>query len=154
MKVSTLRPNKFTALYMPFENAFDPNQPDVTYKNYKTPISINCDVQTNAVGELTLFTELQLMNDALISRVAVKDLKRVNSYGAYDAQGLIYKVGVPSTGAVWRIIESQPLLDIFGNKNRYRYRCLMIIPSNGSVTAEPPTYATSASNWQSGVNPL
>lgn len=122
MKLVTTRPFNFTARYTAFETIYDG---DAQIKTFLPPITIKCAVVANAVGELTLYTDAQLMNGGGIGRVLNKNLE------------LLYPIGTPS-GAVWRIIEGQPLTDSWGNKNRYRYRCLMVVPEQGSVTEAVP----------------
>lgn len=122
MKLVTTRPFNFTALYSAFETITDG---DAEKKVFLKPVKIKCAVVANAVGELTIYTDAQLLNGGGIGLVANKQ------------QQLLYPIGT-ITGAVWRVIEGQPLTDSWGNKNRYRYRCLMVVPQQGSVTEATP----------------
>ena len=133
MKLVTTRPFNFTARYSSFTREVSPTNPDVSQLVYQNPVTIKCSVVANAVGELTLYTDAMLQNDGGIGLVLNKNNE------------LLYPIGTLA-GAVWRIIEGQPLTDAWGNKNRYRYRCQMIIPQQGSVT-EGPASAFQEGTW-------
>ena len=148
MILTTVRPFYFAAQYKGYENEQSPDNPDISIKVWKEPITIYCAVNNNPLGELTLYTDALLQNDGLISYV------RSRTYGSalvlatedLKTSPILYPIGTKN-GAVWRIVEGQPLLDSWGNKNRYRYRCLLLVPKTGSVTEAAPTEASSGSWW-------
>ena len=149
MILTTVRPFYFAAQYKGYENEINPDNPDLFIKVWKEPITIYCAVNNNPLGELTLYTDALLQNDGVISLLRSRtDPAEVlnNTTVGLKTNPILYPIGT-RTGAVWRIVEGQPLLDSWGNKNRYRYRCLLLVPKTGSVTEAAPTEASSGSWW-------
>lgn len=135
MKLITVRPFYFQCLYSGYDVEEDPANPDLTYNKPTPPFQISCTASTNPLGELTIYTDALLQNNGSIT-------------GLTNRQGeLLYPDGIPVFGALWRIMEGQPLTDSWGNKNRYRYRCFMVVPKQGSVTEDTPTELGTAAWW-------
>lgn len=124
MKLTTVNPFNFLAQYSGYTYLEEPNT-GIRVRQFKDPIEIKCSVSPNALGQLIVYTNAELQNDGLISGL----------YSKFENR-LLYPIGTMN-GAVWRVIEGQPLVDSFGRYNRFRYRCLMITPPQGSVTDAP-----------------
>jgi hypothetical protein len=125
MKLSGVRRYTFKAVYRGYiiETAPDTG---AQQKIYDEPVIINCWVANNALGELSLHTKAKLQNDGGIGTLVNKDNE------------IVYPIGT-ATGAVWRIIEGMPMYTTFGDIFEYKYRCLMIVPKQGSVTEGAPS---------------
>lgn len=150
MKLTTIKRNNYLFEYSPFELIEDTTNPSITYKKYlEPPITYEGDVSSNAIGELVIYTEWMMMNNGLISRVQKKRNRLDNpKTDTIIPDLLLYPIGTKK-GAIWRIIEGQPMLDLWGNKNVYRYRCRMIVPAQGSVTQDiPDEYLNSINETQ------
>lgn len=142
MILASIRPYYFTAVYKGYTTETSPTNPDAEQKIFSAPVTIKCSVNNNPLGELTLVTNALLQNGGLIS-----DLRTTNPGDpAVVGTPLLYPVGT-AVGAIWRIIEGQPLTDAWGNKGRYRYRCLMIVPQTGSVTEVAPSASENTNFW-------
>ena len=149
MILTTVRPFYFAAQYKGYEDEISPTNPDAVLKVWKDAVTIYCSVNNNPLGELTLYTDALLQNDGVISFLRSRTYASAtinNLVEGLKTNPILYPIGTP-TGAVWRIIEGQPLIDAWGNKNRYRYRCLLLAPKTGSVTEAAPTEASSGSWW-------
>lgn len=131
MRLNTVRKYIFSADYSGYTVFTDPDT-GAQQKTYEQPVKIKCWVVNNALGELVLHTKARLQNDGGISSLINNDRYIVRG------KNLVYPIGTRA-GAVWRIIEGMPMYDLFGNVYEYKYRCRMIIPSQGSVTESPPS---------------
>jgi hypothetical protein len=125
MKLSGVRRYTFKAIYRGYTIDEDPDT-GAEQIIYEDPEIIDCWVSNNALGELSLHTKARLQNDGGIGTLVNKDNK------------LVYPIGTAS-GAVWRIIEGMPMYTTFGDVYEYKYRCLMIVPKQGSVTQAAPS---------------
>lgn len=149
MKLVTYKPFFYSAQYKGWNDVEDPNNPDAVLREWTDPVTIKCSVSNNALGELTLYTDALLQNDGLLTFLVSNKYSNPiigETLGGLTESILVYPIGT-SNGAIWRVIEGMPLLDSWGNKNRYRYRCMMVVPKQGSVTSSAPTEATNASWW-------
>lgn len=140
MILTTVRPFNFQCTYRGYRLQEAPLNPDAVEKIWEDPIIINCAVNNNALGELTLYTDALLQNDGIIARLGHRTIRSER-----DGGGFLYPIGI--VGAIWRIYEGQPLTDAWGVKNRYRYRCILISPEKGSVTDTPPDQSSTPSFW-------
>jgi hypothetical protein len=133
MKFNTIRKYKYSAAYAGYKEFQDPDTGAVR-RTYEEPIEIKCWIVNNALGELVLHTKARLQNDGGIGTLLDKNSE------------LVYPIGT-LTGAVWRVIEGMPMYDPFGNVYEYKYRCLMIIPKQGSVSDNPPSEFINGEFW-------
>jgi hypothetical protein len=124
MKLSGVRRYTFKAVYRGYKVDEDPDT-GAEQIIYQDGEAIDCWVSNNALGELSLHTKARLQNDGLIGTLVNKDIE------------LVYPIGTAS-GAVWRIIEGMPMYTTFGDVYEFKYRCLMIVPKQGSVTRAAP----------------
>ena len=148
MILTTVRPFYFFADYKGYEDEIDPNTGTTSLRVWKDKITISCAVNNNPLGELTLYTDAILQNDGIITFLRSKTYPSQNLNNKLEGlktNPLLYPIGTVQ-GALWRIIEGQPLVDAWGNKNRYRYRCLLLTPKIGSVTEAAPD-GSGTSNW-------
>lgn len=135
MKIATARPFQYVARVIAYSWTVDlntgsssevPNQ----VKTYRTEEEsyYKMAIGTNTIGELVIYTDQLFQLSALVN-----DLRNIRT------GNLIYAVGDPKVGAMWRIISAQPVLDAWGEANYYRYRASMIVPSAAAVVDDIPT---------------
>lgn len=129
MKLNTTRPFNFTLLYIGWKDTITGGGTGVS-RNYLPATKHKADVVVNAVGELIVYTDAEFQNDGWISGVTTTTIKN-------GVPQLLYKGGTPA-GPIWQIILSQSIADAYGNKDKYRYHCRMILPSRGSIVTEVP----------------
>lgn len=124
MKLSTVRKYNFRVLYSGYTMFTDPAT-GAQQRTYQSATIVPCWIVNNALGELSLHTNAKLQNDGYLTGLLDKDSE------------LVYPIGT-LLGATWRILEGSPMIDSFGKVFEYKYRCLMVVPKQGSVTDDLP----------------
>ena len=135
MQLFSIENYNYTADVIGYETIDNVNGEGRT-KVYGNPIPIELNMTSNSLGELIIYTKAEIQLDAYLSSLRSKNPEwgKVDpSRNAVLLQRLVYPIGTPS-GAIWTIVNAQPILDPWGNFVNYKYRGQLIVPTRAAVT--------------------